>query len=1140
MKKLILLFIFIFSLSCIVFTRTVSVEAAELGTTSPDVNYYSKYQATQFGFLRTGDTSIEVTQIGGWGRRAGFKEQINPTNYEISINAAGIPLNTGLIMSFSNSEQGFASESSCAFSMDIVRHSVNENTYLVTLTDKPSVHNKSVEGFTNNVAWTGDSSYSGIVVESTTGDINIALKETNDGTTVTVNEFTVTVTSVMGKVTNQKCWLSIGLFNTNANSTYQINYAYDSESKEYFNNIYLAEKELLNQYSQMMEGDLTDIDTVVEISKVANQINLERLTEYDQAYLKSTKEDLDKRLKTAFDELQIDDLMPVAITKKVEYRTDAPSDLAIEIDLKNQALLNVTVDNQALTENDFTYNTTLVIKKTFLETLTIGEKIIKIETKYGIANISLNVSDGSEYDPIISEEKLTYQLGSNLNLRFDVDLNGGELSQILINEDVVNDYNIEDITVSIPAKILEKYPFGNYTLTIVTSIGEKTINLELLEDDGNVVLHPDKGLYTDDAFYYSRWQPNNHGAVRNGDLSMEICGVGSWGQRGGLSYAYDISDFEVSFNLAAFPQNGVLCLMFSHDSQVYASEPAINLIMDIAKDKNDPHKYMVTLSNTVGVHNVSLEGFSNNIKFSDSAFKGVTIIASDDNVTISLKKSGTAGIVTVNGEQYTINGVYDKVQNISQTYLGLGAFNISEVATYQLNYAYDAAMRTYYGENGKFGIVKKQFAEVEILVENLAQAEQIKKAEEAFEKIDLSVLTVYDQAYFNKKYEKIAEIIDEAIKNNPGYLYLTVNEIIKVYQDRVNQFKVLDYLPYVVDVEEDVFSYYDALKKADTQEARILISQINELKHQFDTKVQNILILQIDAYYTAATTATTIADIQNAFALRRAIRIEYSYYFEDFTEYEAKIDEAAKQLSINNSTISDNFEIGEEAYVVKNGTQFNVIQRGNDNAIICDQVQFEALNFELSMMITKLPSRFTIGIMEKPTTYMPVENDQVQTNKGIVFVFEQMGQKSYRVTLSIINMLSTQFSKTLYIDDFAASYDDEITISIIDVDGQIKISVGNYQSVTPIKTEELFIALGTKARGYLYFASENDAEQETIFTLSRINGETFDSKTIGYQDSPINDNKPTKPSKKGCSAGSLISCFVSLAAVLILIKNKKR
>ena len=1117
---------------------------SELGTVGNGTTFYSLYQSARHGIVRSGDLSQEVTIQGGWGCRGGFSEKYDITSLEYELNLSALPKNSGAIITISNNAQSYAGESSTGIIMDLIKSNVVDNKYLVTLSTDYSTHNKSIDGFTNSDTESWDNTtYTGVVVYSETG--NISVKFVNDTENniqkVYINDVEYTVSGIFNNLTSpSSSYVSIGVFNTSEIVTYNINYMLDAEKRTYYENVYKPLKENLDLYSDVLNKEEVNTEDLALASQYKNSINMDLLNEYDLAYLTDTKTALDTKLSGLYEELNVQDLNPILETLLFEQRLDKLSSIEVGIELYELAIDEITIDETPIDAQYYSVtNGKLIIISDVFSDLSIGDHTIVIVTSRGSCQLILKIIDPAIYLPEIIGE-YSYQQGLEQSLIINVDLKEQLLTSVKIDEESILTFDLVDSELKISGDILESLTPGNHILSIQTSEGIVSITLEILENDGTVSRVPELNIYDEDAFFYSRWQPANHGAIRTGDLSMDLIGLGNWGQRGGLAYTYDLSNFEISLNLEKLQLNGVVSLMFSSDSQTYIGEAKTALIMDIVKDKTDGTKFMITCSNTS--HNVSLDGFNNNQKWNDVAYSGVVITAEDYNVTLKIVKTETGADVTVNGTTYSVGGLYEKFDNISATYCGVGTFNVGDNVYYTINYAYDTYYQQYYSAEGTFGLVKTKLNELKEATEILETIDQISAAIEISDSISFEGLTTYDKAYLEKIYNKYQELINAALANNENYVLSLIEEEVQKYVNLVNSFNSLDLMATIETQKALLDTYNETLSNSTSELAAEMLSLINQTYNIYINDVQTFVNNQIDAYKSKVNTAVSIDDIIEAFLTRDLIRIDLATYFESFEVQTEKIKNISSELQNKFKTINNNYTVNDNAYVVNGENLFEALLIGN--TCISSNVLFNVLDFSMKLNVKELGSEFSVALLEKPETYVDIESDEIQNNKGIVLKFTKLSENIYQVELIIINLLSYGLSSSTLVDSFAAEFNEEVEIIISDNNGYLNVEVDVYSLQTRLSTDEIRIALGLNTAGYLVLSSKGTSDDCVLVVVNSICGkqplseELTNIVEVDEEPKQEEDQSPEKPSEEketSCSKGSLVLLLTSLITSLSLV-----
>lgn len=261
-----------------------------MGVIGDDLNFYSHFQATSFGAVRTGITSMKVVLRSEYGYRAGYKNTFDVRNFEGSLNLSEISNGAIIIVLLGSNNQTYFSEGAGHVYLEIVK--MTDNNFFIAFGNPTLSNNQHAASYPEFVDGTNSDKpgFTGITVTSDTSEVNFAMVQNEDNTvTITVNGATYTVAGAFDVLADvQNTYVSIcGMTDTMTIQKLTVNYLYDSKLKEYYSETGLfgvANAKL----AELIEAvkSLNTPEEVLNAVEIRDSINVKGLNSYDYNFIK--------------------------------------------------------------------------------------------------------------------------------------------------------------------------------------------------------------------------------------------------------------------------------------------------------------------------------------------------------------------------------------------------------------------------------------------------------------------------------------------------------------------------------------------------------------------------------------------------------------------------------------------------------------------------------------------------------------------------------------------------------------------------------------------------------------------------------------------------------------------------------------
>lgn len=314
-----------------------------MGEYGSDVNFYSRFQSSAFGAVRTGDTSMKVLMSSAFGYRGGFRNTFDVTNLEGSLDLSEFGTNAIVMVLLTTVEQKYFSESDNSVYLEIVK--MTDTTFFVAF-GNPSLsqhkHATSYPEFTDGTS-SDKPGFTGITVTSETAEINFKMVLNEDkSVTVTVNGAQFNIPNAFSVLPDPKeVYISLaGMTDTMTIQKFTVNYLYDAALKEYYSETgaFGVAKAKLTELLEAIKSLKTAAE-VYSAVELKDSIDVRSLYDYDYNYIKADYE----RACTILDKAIVENpaiLIEVA-TKAVNTAVEAANAM---IDLTTASLVQELID----------------------------------------------------------------------------------------------------------------------------------------------------------------------------------------------------------------------------------------------------------------------------------------------------------------------------------------------------------------------------------------------------------------------------------------------------------------------------------------------------------------------------------------------------------------------------------------------------------------------------------------------------------------------------------------------------------------------------------------------------------------------------------------------------------------------------
>lgn len=180
---------------------------------------------------------------------------------------------------------------------------------------------------------------------------------------------------------------------------------------------------------------------------------------------------------------------PVISPATATFDKDNPTNIIVDIDLKDQSLTSIKLDNIDLPTSAYQQAVgKLTILSSYLDTLVIGEHIFVVSTVGGQATLTITVVRTNQI-PVISPTIATFDKDNPANVVVDLNLKGNTVTSIKINNVDLNAsaYQIADGKLTIFTAYLQPLANGNYAVVVTTIGGSATLTITVKDAQSPVV-----------------------------------------------------------------------------------------------------------------------------------------------------------------------------------------------------------------------------------------------------------------------------------------------------------------------------------------------------------------------------------------------------------------------------------------------------------------------------------------------------------------------------------------------------------------------------------------------------------------------------------------------------------------------------
>lgn len=662
---------------------------------------------------------------------------------------------------------------------------------------------------------------------------------------------------------------------------------------------------------------------------------------------------------------------------------------------------------------------------------------------------------------------------------------------------------------------------------MVMSIGLSQSNISKAAD--YYAQAPELGSVSADSYFVPAWT-SRLGAKRVSDRAVVVKDISDWGYRGNFANrTFDATSFEISLNLKEMKGGQAATLIFGSAPGSYTSEGSMQLTFDIVTAVTDTSKYIVTCSNTLNGHNISIPGFTDGGTWADDAnFTGVQVATTDYNISIGINKISEAVTkVSVNDIETEVatSDIFQRFENPQVTNVSLGFFNVSGSSlNYVINSVGDASDEVYFGSTGAFTLVKNGLASM--ADPDLSTTDKIIEAKDAFEALPWSSLYSHDKAYFQADYDAIKIKINEAVEAAGNAvavdLFATSVANLKVATENIN----------TVEKALNAASLYKAAEELKTKidvEALsgAILDKYTEALNDFNNSYAAIQKAAPLLYETAVTEydnkvkgLANVEDLDIAEKLRSAIPSSLYEYLSDEkkTEMDAKILAIDASYKEQTTFTHDNWNQGNYAKVlVTEDNELGLYSYGgntagavSDTAGLFNKEKISAVDFEATINVSKLSSNIgswiTLGIMEKPEMWINAESDLVQENKGIFFLITRVNSTEMNIQAFLCSLTSNRFYDSVLNQTINIPYTNDVKIRFTEETKTIAGVSDSYFTMTfngvgfdqeTITSRKLKTILGAEKEGYFIINTSGGSQNDPFaLTIKDINGVKPNAATI--------------------------------------------
>lgn len=640
---------------------------------------------------------------------------------------------------------------------------------------------------------------------------------------------------------------------------------------------------------------------------------------------------------------------------------------------------------------------------------------------------------------------------------------------------------------------------------------------------------PASGEVASDSFIGNAWH-TTVGARRIDDRAVIVTDTSNWGFRAKYKNdkKFDCSDFSFTYDVSQLIDGTVLCTIMGATPGAYASENSM-ITVDILESLTDAHTYRVTCS-TGGLHNISIESFTDGTTWADDAnFEGVTITAPDDVISVKLKRvNSTLSRVTVNDNVFEVqtSELYKNFVDDYNAYYAIGMFNnASTVQSYIVEQIGDAADEVYYSAEGDFGKAKVELNELKTTP--LTTVDQIIAAKEKLDSCAYTRLYAWDKSYFAELFGEVESRINAAVASaaNTVAIKLFANKV-TAFEEACNDLSTVEKAQVALNAYLAAQSALEGVNIAALEGDDLTV--YNTAKAKYDENITKLLAgfetvyeASVAAFESKVANAVSNVDVAAAYSLKNSIPTYFSEYLADakIEAWSARVDAAMALLTEKTTFTHDNWEQGSTSRVIENNGELQIMTYGSADTTgsgvfagseLINKEKISASDFEMVINIQSLPesngSWLTIGIMEKPEMWILDDTDKVQENKGIFFLIARIDSIHLRVQAFLCSLTSNRFYDSPLSQTLSVDYTNDIKISFKEVSKTIAGVTDTYFEMSfndqsfdqeVITSRKIKTVLGSTKEGYLVTASSGVGQKNPIlYTIKTINGVAANASSI--------------------------------------------
>lgn len=562
--------------------------------------------------------------------------------------------------------------------------------------------------------------------------------------------------------------------------------------------------------------------------------------------------------------------------------------------------------------------------------------------------------------------------------------------------------------------------------------------------------------------FEARWQAANYGFKRIGDTAVAITGVSGWGFRcdyGPNTFTRD--EFEISLDLSEIPAGDVVTVLMGADYCTYMTEGAAQLCMEILKSpiSETPHDYLITLNRSGSKNEGHNETKVNNWINHEQApwldsYNGAIITAENDTITLGFNNvTDTTADFYVNDYKKTLATAEVFETLGKEFYLTLGTGVGTGERHLVVNHVYGKGDREYYGENGKYQVVKSS---IDAFVKK-ASAVEINTIDDFVgiytegNAISFNDLKSHDVVYLKQKLDSVINSLKETAISKFGNeafisLYNVTLESLEGLQvdfdkaeklnEAIAKCKELEQLKIAIDgltlTEEQKTKFDESVAKYTA-----ILSKVNKACGDFYTNSINNAIKAMDE-------AVSIEQVNAAEIAYINIDTLYASYVEENLRKELE-----EKLNTSRSAFVDKFTLNEEeanalglavpegsTYVSKGEkgisySAFGGTSSGTEqgNGLLFKKEAVDVADFSITYNVKQF-NQYAISLMAKPTFWSNANDPSIQEHKGLIFLVRSKNETTASVETYLIDGTANRF------------FDGQVSMNTFDIPktGEIKLS----------------------------------------------------------------------------------------------------